>query len=259
MIKDTHVHTPYCPHGSTDLMEQYVKKAIEKGIVEMTFTEHAPLPIPDTAPTKDSAMKKEDVYEYLKEGKGLKAKYQEKIKINIGFEIDYIEGYEQETQLFLEQYPEAVEHSILSVHFLKLADGTYFCIDYSKDSFVKKGQEVGFHTLYSIYASTVKKALSLPYGQLTPKKIGHLNLIHKFQKAYQYTDKIDWTELLKLAKENGYRLDYNFAGIDKEYYQQTYPNQFIIEQAEELGLELETGSDAHKSEEIGRHFIKGER
>lgn len=251
---DAHVHTQYCPHGSNDKMEQYVKKAIEIGLEEITFTEHAPLPMADTVPTKDSSMDEKDVYEYLKEAKGLKAKYSKKIIVNAGFEVDYIEGFEHQVQLFLEKYPETVEHSILSVHFLKLPDDSYFCIDYSKDSFINKAEEVGYQTLYSIYESTMKKALSKPFGQMTPSKIGHINLIHKFQQAYEFTDSINWLKLLRLAKKNQYTLDYNFAGIDKAFYGMTYPDQSILAEARQLNLEVETGSDAHSSEEVGRYF-----
>lgn len=255
MLVDKHIHTQFCPHGSTASMEEYVKIAIEKGIEEITFTEHAPLPIEDTVPSKDSAMREEDVYSYLKEANGLKAKYASKIKINVGFEIDYIEGHEEETRLFLEKYPETIEHSILSVHFLLLPDLSYFCIDYSLDSFKEKAEEIGYETLYGIYDKTIKKALSEPYGELTPKKIGHLNLIHKFREGYDYPYDLEWDWILTIAKANNYRLDYNYAGLDKEYYGKTYPSQEIVEKAKELGLELETGSDAHKPEEIGRHFI----
>jgi histidinol-phosphatase (PHP family) len=254
MIIDKHVHTQFCPHGSDASMEQYVKVAIEKGIEELTFTEHAPLPINDPMPLKDSAMKEEDVYSYLKEAKGLQAKYNHKIKINVGFEVDFIEGYEEETQLFLEKYPETVEHSILSVHFIKLPDDSYFCIDYSAESFNKKADEVGYQTLYSLYEKSVEKALSLPFGEVTPKKLGHINLIHKFKKSYSFEDSIDWDKLLKTVKANGYKLDYNFAGIDKELYGKTYPAADVVEKAKILGIQMETGSDAHKPEEIGRYF-----
>lgn len=254
MIVDKHMHTQFCPHGTKDAMEQYVKVAIQKELDEITFTEHAPLVIEDPVETKDSAMIEKDVYSYLKEARGLKAKYGHKIAINVGFEIDYIEGYEEKTQLFLEKYPETIPHSILSVHFIKLENDSYFCIDYSADSFIKKADEVGFETLYKSYEKSLLKALSLPYGEMTPKKIGHINLIHKFINAYDYVDPIDWDKLLKIAKGNHYRLDYNYAGIDKKDYGKTYPDAGMVEKAKILGLELETGSDAHKAEEVGRYF-----
>lgn len=254
MKADRHIHSPFCPHGSKDSMENYVKAAIRSGLDSITFTEHAPLPIEDTVPEKNSSMNEKDVYSYLKEAKGLQARYSDKLTINIGFEVDFIENYEEQTLLFLEKYPETIEHSILSVHFLKLSNEEYFCIDYSKESFIEKAEEVGFEILYQLYEKSVQKALNLPYGELTPKKIGHINLIHKFKKSYHYEDSINWDKLLKTAKENRYKIDFNFAGIDKEFYGETYPDEHLVKKAKALGLELETGSDAHHPEEVGRYF-----
>ena len=59
-----------------------------------------------------------------------------------------------------------------------------------------------------------------------------------------------------MTKNNSYTLDYNFAGLDKSFYGKTYPNEEIISEALDLDLKLETGSDAHKPEEVGRHFIE---
>ena len=97
-MRDGHIHSPYCPHGSSDRFEQYIKKAIEVGVMVMTFTEHFPLPknFKDPSPENDSAMSEEHLLAYFKELKELKEKYKHSIKINIGVEVDYIEGYEKE-------------------------------------------------------------------------------------------------------------------------------------------------------------------
>ena len=60
-MRDGHIHSPYCPHGSSDSFEQYIKKAIEVGVKVMTFTEHLPLPknFNDPSPENDSAMSEE--------------------------------------------------------------------------------------------------------------------------------------------------------------------------------------------------------
>lgn len=254
MQNDNHIHTNYCPHASVDSIEMYIESALLKGLKELTFTEHAPLPIQDPVPAKDSAMAAEDVESYIATLKDMQQKYAEKIRIHIGFEVDYIEGHENETIEFLKQYPECIEHSILSVHFIQLQPNDYFCIDYDSDSFVQKGQSIGFEKLYHRYEETLIKALSLPFGKWTPKKVGHLNLIHKFQKAYTVEDPIQWEALMDLAKTNHYRLDYNFSGIDKPLYGKTYPNADMMRYAEKIGLNYETGSDAHQAKDIGRYF-----
>lgn len=89
-------------------MENYVKVAIEAGLESLTFTEHAPLPMADPLPDKDSSMRPEDVDAYLAEVRTLAKKYQGIIEIHAGFELDYLEGKEPETRAFLEKYPETV-------------------------------------------------------------------------------------------------------------------------------------------------------
>ena len=42
--RDGHIHSPYCPHGSKDSFDDYINEAIKKGIKEITFTEHLPVP-----------------------------------------------------------------------------------------------------------------------------------------------------------------------------------------------------------------------
>lgn len=254
MFTDRHVHTPFCLHGSSDALENYVKFAIQSGLDGITFTEHAPLPMEDPLPDKDSAMNAEDVEAYLAAVQELALKYQDVIKIDAGFELDYIEGKESSTIAFLEKYPACIPHSILSVHFVQVNPDEYFCVDLDRDSFTQKGKEIGFETLYTLYEKTVQKALAIPYGKLTPKKIGHINLIHKFQKAYTVKDPIDWKKLLDTVKANGYILDYNFAGIDKPDYGKTYPDPEMMAYAKAIGLAYEMGSDAHAAHEVARYF-----
>lgn len=257
MYSDNHVHTQYCPHGNREVMETYVQAAIKKGLKKLTFTEHAPLVIDDTVPEKDSAMSVEDLSTYIEEGEKLKKHYRHEIDINIGFEVDYIEGKEKETEAFLKEYSASVPYSILSVHFILLPDGTFFCIDYDKESFMEKIGQFGFDTLVQAYERSLHKALSLPYGDLTPKTLGHINLIQKFEKAHGQDAELDWTALLEKAKKNTYRLDYNFAGLDKAFYGKTYPSTEIVRKAQALGIALSYGSDAHHPDEIGRYFERG--
>lgn len=255
MVKDMHMHTDYCPHASRDKAEEYILSAIEKNIPEIAFTEHAPLPIEDTVPAKDSAMLLEDVDSYLQEIMLLKDKYRGSIIVNAGFEIDYIEGKESETIDFLKHHPDAVPYSILSVHFVLLG-GKYFCIDYSPESFVEKAGEVGYEVLGKAYEDTLMKALSIPYGNLTPKRIGHIDLIKKFRWFHGRSLDLDIDRILTAVKDNGYSLDINTSGYDKEYCGEPYPSLEIIRKAVRLGIPVVTGSDAHSAKEVGRHFDK---
>lgn len=256
---DGHVHSQFCPHGTDAPMEDYVKKAIDQGLEVITFTEHAPLPdgFTDPVPEQDSAMRAEDVPAYLAEGHRLADKYKQQIEVRTGFEIDYIEGFEEETKAFLKSQPEAVSNSILSVHFLKLED-EYFCLDYSAETFEAKAEEIGAETLYRLYERTLRSAIARPFGDLTPPVLGHINLIHKFRKRVEAKDPIDWEDVLRQAEVNDFTLDYNFAGIDKTSYGEAYPNADILDIARLYSIPLQTGSDAHHPDDVGRYFAGNE-
>ena len=254
---DGHVHSPYCPHGTGEAMEEYVKEAEKKGIDVLVFTEHAPLPegFTDPVPEKDSAMRPEDVHAYLEEGARLRWEYAGRVDVRCGFEVDYIGGFEEQTLRFLKEHREAAAHSILSVHFVK-AGGSWFCIDYSADAFAVKAEEVGVDHLYDAYGKAMEKAAEMPFGEVNPPVLGHINLIHKFRRRIKpVVDPVNWAGILEIAAASGYVLDFNHAGLRKPDYGETYPEPWMVEEAERLGLKLQTGSDAHSPEDVGSGFV----
>ena len=152
-MKDGHVHSPYCLHGSKDSFQTYIEKAIASGIEEISFTEHFPLPngFEDPVKEKDSSMDLESLEKYINELKIIKTFYAGVIKINIGVEIDYIEGYEEEIKDLLNKYGKFFEDSILSVHMVKYED-EYYCIDYSRENFAELVELLGsLEKVYNLY------------------------------------------------------------------------------------------------------------
>ena len=99
--RDGHVHSHYCPHGSNDSFEMYLENAINKGIYEITFTEHMTMPEDIVIEGMESnfldsvSPSIENMDKYINEVRYYKEKYKDKIKINVGLEVDYLEGYEE--------------------------------------------------------------------------------------------------------------------------------------------------------------------
>lgn len=252
MIKhDGHVHTPYCPHGASDTLEAYVKRALQLGLEGITFTEHAPLPpgFSDPVPEKDSAMRWEDVEQYVEDIQALKAKYRGKINIFLGLEVDYIDGFENETKTLLNEIGPLLDDAILSVHFLE-KDGKYYCIDYSDDYFAGMIPVFGsVDAIYEAYFQTVKKSILADLGQYKPKRIGHITLAHKFQKRFlpsrSFAKEIE--EIIELISHYQYEIDYNSAGIVKPLCAETYPPEKYILKAQSLNVPIVYGSDAHSA------------
>src|SRR5262245_13125501 len=94
-LPDYHVHTFRCGHAGGDSRD-FVLRAIEKGLLEMAFTDHIPLyflPPADRDPRL--AMKEEDLDDYLHEVEALRRELGSRIPIRLGLEADYAEGHEE--------------------------------------------------------------------------------------------------------------------------------------------------------------------
>lgn len=185
--KDGHVHTPFCPHGSDDSLEMYVERALNEGFEELTFTEHAPLPegFNDPVPGSDSAMSRSKLEDYITRVTAVKKSFDGNIKINLGFEVDFIRGYEKGTERFLNDYGPYMDDGILSVHFLK--PGTeYQCLDFDSDTFLKMAELAGgVRKLHELYYETLLAAVQSELGPYKPGRLGHLTLIKNSRKHFR--------------------------------------------------------------------------
>ncbi|GAA0332979.1 histidinol-phosphatase HisJ [Bacillus carboniphilus] len=253
--RDAHVHTKYCPHGTKDTFDEYVEKAIEQGLSSISFTEHAPLPsnFIDPTPEKDSGMRTNDLERYILDIQAIQKQYKNDIDIKCGLEVDYIEGYEKETQALLDHVGPYLDDSILSVHFLN-CEGKWICLDYSPDSFKEASNILGgVNQVYDLYFQQVLKSVETDLGYFKPKRIGHMTLVTKFQKRFKPTKGFSSIKdtILENIADKGYALDWNSAGLRKPLCREMYPDLETIQKAKHLGIELVFGSDAHQAKEIG--------
>ena len=258
-MKDGHIHTPYCPHGTDDKFEQYVEKAIKVGLDEISFTEHFPLPkgFTDPAPDNDSSIKLEKLKSYINDVNKLKDRYKDKIKINVGAEVDYVEGFEKEIKSLLDEYGKYLEDGILSVHMIKIED-EYYCMDFSSEEFEKIVNLLGsIESVYNLYYDTLIKAVNADLGEYKPKRIGHLNLVRKYNKKfpYDYSKNKKLEELVKLISEKEYELDYNVAGLFKEDCGEVYISGYLAELIKKYNVKVVLGSDSHSSKFIDKYKI----
>lgn len=256
-MKDGHVHTAFCPHGTNDTIDDYILRALQLGYSEITFAEHAPLPdgFSDPTPLKDSAMKLDDLAAYFTTIAEAKKKYEGKITINTGFEIDFIEGFEDRTTTFLNKFGSFIDDAVLSVHFLKNKAGSYDCLDYSPDHFGEMINSYGsVEKIHHHYYQTVMKSILADLGPYKPKRIGHMTLANKFRLKYPLSKEcsIEILGILDKVADLGYELDYNGAGTAKPLCREPYPPKWVISEANKRNIRLVYGSDAHQAKELGQ-------
>lgn len=273
MLMDGHTHTELCPHGSGEPVEKMIQRAIKLGMKKYCITEHAPLP-PDfknsyqgsKSGIDEASIELDDLPAYFKLTKDLQAKYRDQIQISIGFEVDYLKGFEDFTKRFLDEYGPQTQESILSVHFMKGTNDKFWCVDNGVDDF-QNGFEQFLDNpqhVFKQYYQTVQKSVEADLGQYRPQRIGHMSLVRKYQDHFKLTDDLNDDNLLlvndilrKIKKQNR-ELDLNFAGLYKSECNDFYPGKQILKLAESLSIPMIYGSDAHDIESVGHgiHLLK---
>lgn len=260
VVRDGHIHSPYCPHGTKDAFELYVEKALQEGLEEMTFTEHMPFPeyfMEDKEFLDECAPKDEAIKKYFKDVELLKIKYENKIKINLGLEVDFVEGYEEKIKKLLEIYGPKLEDGLLSVHFIKIGN-EYTAID-GKEGFERALEVLGtVEKVYDKYYETLLLAIKSDLGEYKPKRIGHPNLIRIFNKLYpfDYKNYELLEEIVKEIKQRAYEVDVNTAGLRKPYCGEIYVADVFKELVNKYEVKKVYGSDSHTAKDIGRDFDK---
>lgn len=259
ILRDGHIHSPYCPHGTKDSFELYIKEAIKRGLKEISFTEHMPLSweFADPEFLKTCAPSHDEIEAYFEELEHIKEKHVKDIKINTGLEVDYIDGYEEKTRELLNMYGNKLEDSILSVHFIKIED-EYRCVDFSPQEFAELAQLLGsVEKVYDKYYETVLKAVKADLGVFKPKRIGHPTLVRIFNLEHplEYNNIKLLEEIVKEIKTRNYEVDFNTAGLRKEFCKEIYPSGVFAELIEKYKVNVVYGSDAHKALDIGKDFV----
>ena len=164
MIIDLHNHTPLCNHATGD-MQEYINKAIKKGIKVFGFSDHAPMNFDEKY-----RMKFEEMQQYENEVLKLKEKYKDEIKILLGYEVDFTPMVDERV------LKREVDYLIGSVHFL---DNWGF----DNPEFIKEWENRDVDDIYNEYFS---KIIELANSKLFDI-VDHLDLIKVF--GYKPRDK----------------------------------------------------------------------
>lgn len=264
-----HTHTELCPHGSQEKTEEMIQRAIALGFEKYCITEHAPLPVGfkqvyqgSAAGIDEASLAWNQLDEYFKLGEYLQQKYGDVLEISVGFEVDYIPGFEKQIRAFLDEYGPRTQQNILSVHFMRGKDNDFWCLDLAASEF-----EQGFDAwlsqpqeLYRRYFTEVRESVEADLGKYRPQRIGHMSLIKKYQDYFGFPEDFDEKtlrivrQILTSIKRQERQLDLNTAGLYKSDCNEFYPGAQICRLAREQEIPLIYGSDAHAVSEVGRGY-----
>jgi histidinol-phosphatase (PHP family) len=236
-LPDYHVHTFRCGHAG-GASRDFVRKAIERGLAEIAFTDHVPLyflPAGDRDPT--FAMREDQFEEYVEEVKELRTEFAGAIAVRLGLEADYVEGREADLARWLSR---ADWDLVLgSVHWVS---GDWIDAPGSARRFEQEGPE----TLYIEYYRLLEKAArSRLFDVLShfdlPKKHGH-----RAPPSVADAEK----RAIAGASAAGCVIEVSSAGLRKPVGEM-YPEPRILRRLVDAGVAVTFSSDAHAPAEVG--------
>lgn len=232
MRLDLHNHTILCNHA-TGSVDEYIQKAIELGIDQYGFSDHAPM---NYDPKYRMDISQRQIYEnWVLEAK---EKYKDKIKILLAYEVDYLDGY-----LLDEILNAKVDYLIGSVHFLKNKSDMW---GFDNPEFIGIYQSKDIDTIWIEYFDAIKSMAKTGLFDI----VGHLDLIKVFKFLPKKDVRLIAKDALLEIKKSNMILEINPAGLRKPI-NETYPSKLLLEQAYELGINITFGSDAHSVEQVG--------
>ena len=214
-------------------MEEYVLKAIELGIDEFGFSDHAPMRFD---PKYRMNLSQKDFYE--KNINELKIKYQDKIKILSAYEVDFLNGYMEESILNAN-----VDYLIGSVHFIQASTSFW---GFDNPEFIGGYKNKDIDKIWEEYFEAIEMMAKSTLFDIA----AHLDLI----KVFKFLPKKDIRSIalpaIKEIKKSNMTIEISPAGLRKPIGEQ-YPSKQLLQLAFELDIPITFGSDAHEIEQIG--------
>ena len=232
MRVDLHNHTILCNHA-TGTVDEYIQRAIELGIDEYGFSDHAPM---NFDPKYRMDISQKALYE--KWVLDAKEKYKNQIKILLAYEVDYLEGY-----ILDEIINSKVDYLIGSVHFLKNKNDMW---GFDNPEFIGVYESKDIDTIWLEYFDAIKSMAKTQLFDI----VGHFDLIKVFRFLPKKDIRILANDALKQIKKSGMVLEINPAGLRKPIGE-TYPSKQLLELAYEMNIDITFGSDAHEIEQVG--------
>lgn len=253
MFEDWHTHSKFCRHAEGNI-EDYVKKAIKKGLDTIGISDHFPYEFYqniERIPYKEYSMPLGELDNYIGTVEKLRKKYKNKIDIRLAFEIDYIHNQVEILNSKLKNIENKLDYILGSLHILYSEKGAW-CFDDSR--FLKEFERYG--SVDRVYLEYYDLQLKIIENKNFDYDIvSHLDLPKKFGKLPENKELIQnkvW-ELLEKIKTSDLVVEINTSGFRKEIGEQ-YPSIEIIKKMYESDIPILLGSDAHRPEEVGYKF-----
>jgi len=235
MNPDYHMHTPLC-HHATGHPADYAQEAIRKGLPEIGFADHNPMP----ARFDDWRMGIEDMpryFELIEEAREMTPGF----PIRLGLECDYLPGHEDWITKLAAMAP--WDYLIGSVHYLTP--------DWAVDNpaYVGRYEACPPGELWSMYWSAAERCARSGLFDF----IAHPDLVKIFGARPAGDLNRYYEPVIAALADTGGAFEINTAGLRKPV-REIYPALDFLKLARSAGVPLVINSDAHMPGQVGMDF-----
>ena len=238
MLMDYHIHTRASPDAMGS-MREYAKKAKERNINEIGFSDHIILHHNNGYPH----MPLQHMQIYVENFLDFKEKSE--VPVKLGVELDFVPGDVDKIRQFVQKYP--FDYVIGAVHFIG---------DWGVDS-RRQIHEYFKRDVVQIYEEYFGLVTELCKCQLFDI-LAHPDLI----KIFGFRPNSDFSRILMetaeaMAKSN-IRAEINTAGLRRPC-SEIYPSAQFLKILHGYNVPIVFGSDAHEPRDVGRDFEEAVR
>jgi len=248
-----HTHTIFC--DGNDDVETMCRAAYEQNLSAIGFSAHAPID-KQTGFDSEWNLKDEEVEEYVSEVLAAKKRWQDKINVYLGYEVDYIRG--RRSALDSDITSLNLDYIIGSVHYMFPENKTPpFTIDGPPEEF-ERGLREGFNgdalSLMNFYYDAVAEMINLGGFDI----LGHADLIKKNCHNKNY-----WTqeceikrqrEIAQLISKTNIVIEANTGGINRKKINEIYPSVEFLRIFREYNIPVIITADAHNASDINGNY-----
>lgn len=249
--RNFHTHSTWCDGKARP--EEMILGAIALGFDTLGFSSHAMLP----ADPWDWPLTAKTLPRYAAEIRALAAKYDDRIRVLLGVEADYVRGAASpDRSVYATVKPDYI---IGSVHVVVAPDGAWVEVDHSPEILQEGiaahfgGSAEAFVRAY--FAQQREMAATCDFDV-----IGHPDLCRKFNGRLAYFDeRAPWylEELARTAEAfaaSGKIVEVNTGAISRGWMDDAYPSASFRELLRACGVRFILSSDAHTVEGLDAAF-----
>ena len=258
-----HAHTNFC--DGTDDIETYCQTAYRKGLKSLGFSAHAPITrktgIPSAWNLADNRLQ-----EYLDTVRAAKKRWEGKLPVYLGLEIDYIPDLMGPAD---REYREmGLDYIIAAVHFVFPSKGAPFTVD-DHAEIVERGIKEGFDGdpmgLVEMYMDSLEAMIRaggfdvLAHPDVIKKNNiapdGRTDIIFREDNEFYRKKTKTLVELMGQPENGQVRVvEVNTGGLNRDKTRDCYPSLPFLKLFRKQGIPAVINSDAHCAEHLDGHY-----